>query len=67
MRFCAAILIWIAAGLPLASGQAKRPVIAFDRVTMDAGTVTQGEIAKRVYTFTNKGTGTLDILRVQPT
>lgn len=67
MRFNAAILIFIAAGLPFASGQTKRPIIAFDRVTMDAGTVTQGEIAKRVFTFTNKGTGTLEVLSVQPT
>ena len=42
MRRCAAILIWIVAGLPAAS-QAKNPSIVFDGIFKDAGTVTQGE------------------------
>ncbi len=29
--------------------------------------VTQGETAKQVFTFTNKGSGTLEIMSVQPT
>jgi hypothetical protein len=66
MRYYAAILLWIVTGLPAAS-QAMRPAIVFDRITKDAGTVTQGEIAKQRFTYTDKGSGTLEIISVQPT
>lgn len=66
MRYCTAILIWLIAGMPV-SGQAKKPSIVFDRLAKDAGTVTQGEIVRQVFAFTNKGSGILEIARVQPT
>lgn len=66
MRRCAAILIWIVAGLPAAS-QAKKPSIVFDGISKDAGTVTQGETVKQLFTFTNEGTGILEVTGVRPT
>jgi len=67
MRYGPAILIWIVAGMASVYGQAKKPSIVFDSITKDAGKVTQGETAKQVFAFTNKGSGTLEIIGVQPT
>jgi hypothetical protein len=67
MRYGPAILIWIVVGMASVYGQAKKPSIVFDSITKDAGKVTQGETVKQVFTFTNKGSGTLEIINVQPT
>lgn len=67
MRYGPAILIWIMAGMASVSGQAKKPSIVFDSIIKDAGKVTQGETVKQVFTFTNKGSGILEIVSVQPT
>jgi len=67
MRYGPAILIWIVVGMASVYGQAKKPSIIFDSMTKDAGKVTQGETVKQVFTFTNKGSGTLEITNVQPT
>ena len=67
MRYGPAILIWIVVGMACVYGQAKKPSIVFDGITKDAGKVTQGETVKQVFTFTNKGSGTLEIINVQPT
>ena len=67
MRYGSAILIWIVAGMVSVHGQAKKPSIVFDSIIKDAGKVTQGEMVKQVFTFTNKGSGTLEIMSVQPT
>jgi len=51
----------------LALGSAdKAPVIAFDGIAKDFGTVTEGETLKHVFTFRNKGDTTLEILKVEP-
>jgi hypothetical protein len=67
MRYGPAILIWIVVGIVSVYGQAKKPSIVFDSITKDAGKVTQGETVKQVFTFTNKGSGTLEIINVRPT
>lgn len=66
MRYFAVILMLLFAGFPL-NGQANRPSIVFDASARDAGKVTEGEIAKQIFTFSNKGTGTLEIKNVRPT
>ena len=65
MRYWAAILIWIAAGLTPVAAQAKRPSVVFDSISKDLGRLTQGEAARWVFAFSNKGTGTLEILSVK--
>ena len=67
MRYGPAILIWIVAGIALVYGQAKKPSIVFDSMIKDVGKVTQGETIKQIFAFTNKGSGTLEIMSVQPT
>ncbi len=49
-----------------AVGQANKPSISFDAVSRDAGKVTQGETIRQVFTFTNKGNGTLVIKGMEP-
>jgi hypothetical protein len=67
MSYGPAIMVWIVVGMVSVYGQAKKPSIVFDSITKDAGKVTQGETVKQVFTFTNKGSGTLEIMNVQPT
>jgi hypothetical protein len=67
MRYCAAFVIWVVAGLSPVAGQVKKPAIVFDSIIKNAGTITQGEIAKQVFTYTNKGTAPLEIISVHPT
>jgi hypothetical protein len=66
MRYFAVILILLLAGFPL-NGQANIPSIVFDASAGDAGKVTEGEIAKQIFAFSNKGTGILEIKNVRPT
>ncbi len=65
MRKCLFLLVWTLAGATVAVCQAGVPSIVFDSISKDIGTVTQGEIVKHVFPFTNKGTGTLEIKRVE--
>ena len=67
MRYGPAILVWTVVGMASVYGQAKKPSIVFDSITKEAGKVTQGETVKQVFTFTNKGSGTLEIINVRPT
>ncbi len=46
--------------------QSKAPAIVFDSQTKDFGTVVEGDPLKHVFHFTNKGSGTLNILNVAP-
>ncbi len=46
--------------------QEKAPQIVFDNQTKDFGKVTEGELLKHVFRFTNKGNATLEIIKVEP-
>jgi hypothetical protein len=56
----------VIAGLMALYGQGKAPSIIFDNPAKDFGKVMQGEMLKHVFSFTNKGTTTLEILGVEP-
>ena len=53
-------------GLVALGAAEKAPVIAFDGIAKDFGTVTEGQSLKHVFTFKNKGDATLEILKVEP-
>jgi hypothetical protein len=59
------ICAFIAALLPRAA-QAQGPSIAFDEVSKDVKTVTDGETIQQIFRFTNKGDATLEILGINP-
>ena len=59
-----ACLVLIVAMLPL-QAQDKVPVIAFDHLSKDFGRVTEGQVLKHVFKFTNKGLVPLEILKVE--
>ncbi len=65
MRKCFIFFLLIVAGIPVAVCQGGAPSIVFDSISKDLGKVTQGEIAKHVFVFTNKGTGMLEIRSVE--
>ena len=65
MRKCWIVLLWLMAGMPTMVGQAKRPSVVFDSISKDLGRLTQGEAARWVFAFSNKGAGTLEILSVE--
>ena len=44
--------------------QAKSPSLEINSTDIDVGKVTQGETIKHVFSFTNRGPGTLEILNV---
>jgi hypothetical protein len=54
-------------GLTALSGQDKAPSIVFEDSVKDFGKVLQGETLKHVFSFSNKGSTTLEILSVEPT
>ena len=56
----------LALALFVQGAQEKAPTIVFDSMSKNFGTVNEGEPLKHVFTFTNKGTATLDILKVEP-
>ncbi len=60
--YCLVLLLGM---IPLL-GQDKVPVISFESVTKDFGKVTEGEVLKSVFKFSNKGAAPLDILKVEP-
>ncbi len=66
MRLFSIVILWMLAGIPPVSGQAKAPSIAFDNVSRDLGRITQGEAVRQVFSFSNKGSGTLEIISVEP-
>lgn len=65
-RFCLAAYALLAVGLFPLYAQDKAPIIVFDSQTKDFGHVTEGETLKHIFRFTNKGTATLDIIKVEP-
>jgi len=65
MRFHSAVLVWVLAVLACGTGQqAKSPSLEINSTDIDVGKVTQGETIKHVFSFTNRGPGTLEILNV---
>jgi hypothetical protein len=60
------ITLAFAAALPLAA-QTPSPTIVFDSLAKDFGKVVEGEKLKHVFKFTNKGSGTLEILSAEST
>ena len=60
-----ACFLLIAAVLVI-SAQDKPPVIEFDSLSKDFGKVTEGQVLRHVFRFTNKGAATLEILKVEP-
>lgn len=51
----------------LTLGAAERaPMIVFDSIAKDFGTVTEGESLKHVFVFKNKGDSTVEIFKVEP-
>ncbi|MBP1600800.1 MAG: hypothetical protein H6Q06_951 [Acidobacteria bacterium] len=65
-RLLPVLLAILALGLVALQAAEKTAVIAFDGITKDFGTVTEGERLKYVFTFKNKGDATLEILKVEP-
>lgn len=57
-------IVLIVAMLPL-QAQDKAPVIAFDHLSKDFGKVTEGQVLKHVFRFTNKGPVPLEIFKVE--
>jgi hypothetical protein len=45
--------------------QDKTPVISFDNTSKDFGKVTEGQLLKHIFRFTNKGSVQLEILKVE--
>jgi len=65
MRFYSAVFVVILAALACGiAQQPKAPLLEIDGATSNAGKVMQGETIRQVFTFTNKGPGTLEILKV---
>jgi hypothetical protein len=60
------ITLTILLALPLAA-QTPSPTIVFDSQTKDFGKAVEGEKLKHVFKFTNKGSGTLEILSAEST
>ena len=65
-RICLAIMAVSIVGLLCLPAQDKAPLIVFDGQTKDFGKITEGETLKHIFRFTNKGTATLEIIRVEP-
>jgi len=63
MRLYFAFLLCISLTLTNGIGQGK-PLLQIDNASRDAGTIQQGDIIRQVFVFTNKGSGTLQILDV---
>jgi hypothetical protein len=49
----------------LLQAQDKVPVISFDNLIKDFGKVTEGQVLKHKFRFTNKGSVPLEILKVE--
>jgi hypothetical protein len=57
-HFC--IFLWLLAA-SAAFSQSKPPLIVFDSISKDLGKVTQGQAAKGMFVFSNRGSGMLEI------
>lgn len=64
-RLYSAMWICLTAGLMAFSGQDKAPSIVIDNPVKDFGKVMQGTMLKHAFSFSNKGTTTLEILTVE--
>ncbi len=66
-RFCPAFFLTLAvATLPSLSAQSRASSIHFENETREFGRVTEGELLKHTFRFTNKGTAALEIFSVEP-
>lgn len=65
MGRCVLILLWFLAGITAVPGNASSPSVVFDGFSKDLGRINQGEVARYVFSFSNKGPGTLDILSIE--
>jgi hypothetical protein len=65
-RFCSTIWMCSIVGLTALLAQDKAPSIIFDNSAKDFGKVIQGEMLKHVFSFTNQGSTTLEILGLEP-
>ncbi len=65
-RFSLFLIMVLILGLIPLLGQDKVPAISFESLTKDFGKVTEGEVLKAVFKFVNKGSATLDIVKVEP-
>jgi hypothetical protein len=66
MRIFPVIQVLLLAELSAAIALPNNPSIVFESANKDIGRVTQGEIVEHVFVFTNKGTGTLEIINASP-
>jgi hypothetical protein len=60
-----AIVILLLAVSPLLA-QTGGPALVFESATKEFGKVAEGTILKHVFKFTNKGSSTLEIFKVEP-
>jgi len=65
-RLCLAIMAALMVGVLSLPAQEKVPLIVFGGQTKDFGNVTEGETLKHIFRFANKGTATLEIIKVEP-
>jgi hypothetical protein len=65
MRLFFALLFSMATFSTSGLDQAKGPELQIDTINRDVGRVSQGEIIKQIFAFTNKGAGVLEILNVE--
>jgi hypothetical protein len=66
MRFFCVIFFCLLAGLPGSAVQSTASSIDFDGLVKDTGRIMEGETIRQIFKFTNKGTGILQILSVEP-
>jgi hypothetical protein len=66
MLRCFAVLLWMLTAFSAIADQAKPPAIVFDSISKDLGRITQGEEGRHVFSFSNKGSGNLEIFSVEP-
>jgi hypothetical protein len=67
MRMYSIAVLWMVTGISAVLGQARLPSILFDSVSKDMGRITQGEVGRLVFSFSNKGGAVLEIFGVEPT
>ena len=66
-QFCFAMWMCLTFGAAVLSGQDKAPSIVVDNPVKDFGKVMVGKTVKHVFSFSNSGSSTLEILEVEPT
>lgn len=65
-RFFLTICTCLAVSFLPVRGQDKVPAIAIDDPVKDFGKVLQGEVLKHVFSFSNSGSGELEVLGIEP-